>query len=85
MLITDEMADTRLNQDWHNLGSSNAGCVNYHQDDPYQDWHTPGGVITCWIPTTDTNYKSDLNIINSHNKISQGGINFTQKRLQINH
>jgi len=45
---------TRLNQDSLIWVSPGSGCVNYHQDNPYQDWHTPGGVITCWIPLTNT-------------------------------
>ena len=44
----------RLNQDsliWITPGS---GTVAFHQDNPYQDWHVPGGVITAWIPLTGT-------------------------------
>ena len=48
----------RLNQDSLIWLVPNAGCVNFHQDNPYQDWHLPGGVITCWIPITDTEKKS---------------------------
>jgi phytanoyl-CoA hydroxylase len=74
---------TRLNQDSIIWVVPNAGCVNYHQDDPYQDWHTPGGVITCWIPTTDTNYKSASleYLVGSHNKkISQRRDKFYAKK-----
>ena len=31
-----------------------AGTVAFHQDNPYQDWHTPGKVITAWIPLENT-------------------------------
>jgi len=48
----------RLNQDSLIWLVPKAGCVNFHQDNPYQDWHTPGGVITCWIPLTSTNINS---------------------------
>ena len=61
---------TRLNQDsliWVTPGS---GCVNYHQDNPYQDWHTPGGVITCWIPLSDTTSDSaTLEFLAGSNKL----------------
>ncbi|MDC6482018.1 phytanoyl-CoA dioxygenase family protein, partial [Pelagibacteraceae bacterium] len=61
---------TRLNQDsliWVTPGS---GCVNYHQDNPYQDWHTPGGVITCWIPLSDTTSDSaTLEFLTGSNKL----------------
>ena len=43
---------TRLNQDSIIWLTPKAGSINFHQDNPYQDWHTPGGVITCWIPIT---------------------------------
>jgi ectoine hydroxylase-related dioxygenase (phytanoyl-CoA dioxygenase family) len=49
---------TRLNQDSLIWVTPKAGCINFHQDNPYQDWHTPGGVITCWIPITDTEENS---------------------------
>ena len=49
---------TRLNQDSIIWVAPKAGCVNFHQDNPYQDWHLPGGVITCWIPLTDTKKNS---------------------------
>ncbi len=48
----------RLNQDSIIWVVPGAGCVNFHQDNPYQDWHKPGGVITCWIPITDTKKNS---------------------------
>ena len=32
--------------------------VSFHQDNPYQDWHTPGKIITAWIPITDTGINS---------------------------
>ena len=49
---------TRLNQDSIIWLTPKAGSINFHQDNPYQDWHTPGGVITCWIPITDTKKNS---------------------------
>ena len=29
------------------------GGVSMHQDNPYQDWHSSGSTITCWIALTD--------------------------------
>ena len=61
---------TRLNQDSLIWVSPGSGCVNYHQDNPYQDWHTPGGVITCWIPLTDTtNNSAPLEFLVGSNKL----------------
>ena len=45
---------TRLNQDSLIWVVPGAGSVAFHQDNPYQDWHTPGKVITAWIPLEDT-------------------------------
>ena len=45
---------TRLNQDSLIWVVRGAGSVACHQDNPYQDWHTPGKVITAWIPLEDT-------------------------------
>lgn len=45
---------SRLNQDSLIWVVPNAGTVAFHQDNPYQDWHEPGGVITAWIPLEDT-------------------------------
>ena len=70
---------TRLNQDSIIWVTPNAGCINFHQDNPYQDWHTPGGVITCWIPITDTKENSGTleYLIGSHKaKISKRLKNF---------
>ena len=47
-------ASTRLNQDSLIWVVPGAGSVAFHQDNPYQDWHTPGKVITAWIPLEDT-------------------------------
>jgi phytanoyl-CoA hydroxylase len=44
----------KLNQDsliWVTPGS---GTVAFHQDNPYQDWHIPGKVVTVWIPLSNT-------------------------------
>jgi len=49
---------TKLNQDSLIWVVPKAGAVSFHQDNPYQDWHTPGGVITAWIPLTRTTKKS---------------------------
>jgi ectoine hydroxylase-related dioxygenase (phytanoyl-CoA dioxygenase family) len=48
----------RLNQDSIIWVVPNAGAVSFHQDNPYQDWHTPGKIITAWIPITDTGINS---------------------------
>ncbi len=32
---------------------TNSGGVGMHQDNSYQDWHSPGKTITCWITLTD--------------------------------
>ncbi len=50
--------NTRLNQDSIIWLPPKCGSVNFHQDNPYQDWHTPGGVITCWIPIVDVKKNS---------------------------
>ena len=45
---------TRANQDnifWVPPGS---GTTGFHQDNSYQDWHLPDGIITCWIALSDT-------------------------------
>ena len=47
-------SSTRLNQDSLIWVVPGAGSVAFHQDNPYQDWHTPGKVITAWIPLEDT-------------------------------
>ncbi len=44
----------RLNQDSLIWVLPKTGGVIYHQDNPYQDWNTPGKIITCWIPLYDT-------------------------------
>jgi ectoine hydroxylase-related dioxygenase (phytanoyl-CoA dioxygenase family) len=49
---------TKLNQDSLIWVVPKAGVVSFHQDNPYQDWHTPGGVITAWIPLTKTSKNS---------------------------
>lgn len=49
---------TRLNQDSLIWVMPNSGGVNFHQDNPYQDWNTPGKIITCWIPLKKTSQKS---------------------------
>ena len=61
---------TRLNQDSLIWVVPNAGTVAFHQDNPYQDWHVPGGVITAWIPLEDTNKNSGTleYLIGSHIK-----------------
>ena len=45
---------TRLNQDSIIWVVPKTGGVSFHQDNPYQDWHTPGKIITCWIPLEKT-------------------------------
>lgn len=73
---------TRLNQDSIIWVVPNAGCINYHQDDPYQDWHIPRSIITCWIPITDTTEKSASieYLVGSHRKkISKRRKNFYAK------
>ena len=35
-----------------------SGGVTMHQDNPYQDWHVPGKIITAWIPLTKININS---------------------------
>lgn len=45
---------TRLNQDSLIWVLPKTGGVSYHQDNPYQDWHTPGKIITAWAPLDDT-------------------------------
>jgi phytanoyl-CoA hydroxylase len=49
---------TRLNQDSLIWVMPNSGGVNFHQDNPYQDWNTPGKIITCWIPLKKTEKQS---------------------------
>ena len=43
----------KLNQDSIIFLPKNAGSVTMHQDNSYQDWHYPGGVITAWISLGD--------------------------------
>jgi len=45
----------KLNQDSIIFLPPNAGGVTMHQDNSYQDWHSPGGVITAWIALSDCN------------------------------
>ncbi len=40
----------KVNQDSLIWVPPKCGTISFHQDNPYQDWHTPGGVITAWIP-----------------------------------
>lgn len=44
----------KVNQDSLIWVVPKAGSVAFHQDNPYQDWHLPGGVVTAWIPLNDT-------------------------------
>ena len=50
----------RCNQDsliWLPAGigaETGTGVTSFHQDNSYQDWHDPDGVITCWIPLEKT-------------------------------
>ncbi len=72
----------RLNQDSLIWLVPKAGCVNFHQDNPYQDWHTPGNVITCWIPVTKTNINSgsiEYLVGSNKKKISKRLKNFYSK------
>lgn len=48
----------KLNQDSLIWVTPGAGTVAFHQDNPYQDWHTPGGVVTAWIPLNNTTQSS---------------------------
>tara|TARA_B100001250_G_C19816280_1_gene798619 strand:- start:5103 stop:5948 length:846 start_codon:yes stop_codon:yes gene_type:complete len=45
---------TRLNQDNIFWVPPGAGTTGFHQDNSYQDWHQPDGIITCWIALSDT-------------------------------
>ena len=74
---------TKLNQDSLIWVVPNAGVVSFHQDNPYQDWHSPGGVITAWIPLTKTHKKSATleYLVGSHkNKSSKRLSNFYSKK-----
>ena len=65
---------TKLNQDSLIWVPPKAGTVTFHQDNPYQDWHVPGGVITAWIPIEDTSINGATleYLIGSHkNKVSR--------------
>ncbi len=44
---------TRANQDNLFWVPPHTGNTAYHQDEPYQDWHTPGRIVTCWIALAD--------------------------------
>ena len=48
---------TRANQDNIFLVPPNSGTTTFHQDEPYQDWHEPGRLITCWIALADVSVK----------------------------
>ncbi len=45
---------TRCNQDFIMWVPPGAGTICMHKDNSYQDWHTPGGIITCWIALSET-------------------------------
>ena len=45
---------TRANQDNAIWIPPSAGRICHHQDDSYQDWHEPDGIITCWIALENT-------------------------------
>ena len=45
---------TRCNQDFIMWIPPGAGTICCHQDNSYQDWHVPGGVVTCWIALSST-------------------------------
>ncbi len=51
----------RLNQDSVIWVPPKCGNVSFHQDEPYQDWHLPGKIITAWIPLSKT-YKKGATI-----------------------
>lgn len=71
----------RLNQDnifWVPVG---VGSTGFHQDNSYQDWHEPGGVITGWVALNDIdeNGASLEYAIGSHKwKLSKRIENFRQ-------
>ena len=44
----------RCNQDSIIWVPPGAGTTAFHQDNSYQDWHEPGGIVTCWIPLEKT-------------------------------
>ena len=44
----------RVNQDTITWVPPGAGGVAFHQDNSYQDWHQPDGIITCWIVLSET-------------------------------
>ncbi len=52
--IITNWKSVKLNQDSLIWVTPGAGTVAFHQDNPYQDWHVPGGVVTAWIPLNDT-------------------------------
>ena len=74
---------TKLNQDSLIWVPPKAGTVTFHQDNPYQDWHVPGGVITAWIPIEDTSINGATleYLIGSHkNKVSSRLKKFYSKK-----
>jgi phytanoyl-CoA hydroxylase len=44
----------RCNQDSIIWVPPGAGTTGFHQDNSYQDWHKPVGIVTCWIPLEKT-------------------------------
>ena len=48
---------SRANQDNIFFVPPNSGTTTFHQDEPYQDWHEPGRLITCWIALADVSAK----------------------------
>ena len=65
---------TRLNQDSLIWVIPKTGGVTFHQDNPYQDWNTPGKIMTCWIPLRKTTANGGTleYIVGSH-KWEKGG------------
>mgnify|MGYP001165316678 CR=1 FL=1 len=47
-------SSVRLNQDSVIWVPPKSGNVSFHQDEPYQDWHIPGKILTAWIPLLKT-------------------------------
>jgi len=45
---------TRCNQDFIMWVPPGAGTVCFHQDNSYQDWFSPGDIITCWVALEGT-------------------------------
>jgi ectoine hydroxylase-related dioxygenase (phytanoyl-CoA dioxygenase family) len=70
--------------------------LRIHQDNPFHNWHKPGGVISAWIPIIDTtkgatleyyvgSHKSKINSIQKLHKFKKHFVNLRKGSVVFHH